>query len=174
MPASTPTAAAPVAAALLHDPLTGLLSRAAVLDALARALSLADRLRHPVTVLFVEIDGFGQRPAGASATDRLEQAVARRLAARMRTHEVLGHWARGQFLAVLPDADVASALVLAEDLHELAPGAPGGPSVSIGVHGRAPSPTAPLHDLTADLVVAAQRALEATVADGPGRIEIEP
>ena len=172
MPA--PATPAPAAAELLHDPLTGLLSRAATLDALARALSLADRLQHPVTVLFIEIDGFGRHAPDTPDTGRLELAVAQRLAARMRTHEVLGHWARGQFLAVLPDADVASALVLAEDLHELAPRDGGGPSISIGVHGRAPNPTAPLHDLTANLVVAAQRALEATVANGPGRIEIEP
>lgn len=169
MPAPTPAAAE-----WLHDPLTGLLSRAATLDALARALSLADRLQHPVTVLFVEIDGFGLRAPGTPDTDRLEQTVARRLAGRTRTHEVLGHWARGQFLAVLPDADVASALVLTEDLHDLAKGALGGPSVSIGVHGRAPTPAAPLHDLTVDMVVAAQRALEATESNGPGRTEIEP
>ena len=79
MPA--PATPAPAAAELLHDPLTGLLSRSATLDALARALSLADRLQHPVTVLFIEIDGFGRYAPDAPDTGRLELAVAQRLAA---------------------------------------------------------------------------------------------
>lgn len=160
----------------LHDPLTHLPSRAALLEALARSLSLADRLQHPVTVLMVEIDGYAAlRARQPDAADHLEHTLAQHMAARVRTYDVLGHWARGQFLAVLPDADVASALVLAEDLRECAPKLAGlGATVSIGVHGRRSTPSQRLDDLTANLVVAAQRALEATVANGPGRIEIEP
>ncbi|WP_157826817.1 diguanylate cyclase domain-containing protein [Macromonas nakdongensis] len=160
----------------LHDPLTRLPGRAAMLEALARVLSLADRLQHPVTVLMVEIDGFAAlRKRQADAADRLEQTLARHMAARVRSHDVLGHWDRGQFLVVLPDADVASALVLAEDLREGALKCTGSAaSVSVGVHGRVPRPELRLQDFSADLVVAAQRALEATVANGPGRVEIEP
>lgn len=167
----------PGTADLLLDPHTGLHSQAATLAALARTLSLADRLQHPVTVVIVQIDGYADLLAQAPGpTQALERVLADQMAQRVRTYDVLGQWAPGQFLAVLPDADVASALVLAEDLRELARRleTPGGVSISLGLHGRQPTPTQPLHDLTADMVVAAQRALEATSANGPGRIEIEP
>jgi diguanylate cyclase (GGDEF)-like protein len=160
----------------LHDPLTGLPSRAAVLDALTRSLSLADRLQHPVTVMVVQIDDFAQRrQQNPKKATELERALAQRMAGRVRTHDLLASWDRGQYLAVLPDADVAHALVLAEDLRELAATHAGlACSVSIGLHSKAPGPDLHLHDLTASMAVAAQRALEATVANGPGRIEIEP
>ncbi len=167
--------------ALLH-PVTNLPNRTAMLEALARTLSLADRLHHAVTVLMIEIDGVAQlQNADAALLDTTEQQVARQLAQRVRTHDLLGHWGTGQFLAILPDADVASALVLAEDMrqlvarHSVDTGLGRHPiSISIGVHGRTPTQAEPLRDLAADMVVGAQRALEATTADGPNRIEIEP
>lgn len=167
--------------ALLQDPLTRLPGQPALLDALSRSLSLADRLHHPVTVMLVEIDGFARLQAlGQDAA--AETLVAEWLKQRVRAHDLLGHWGPGQFLAVLPDADVASALVLAEDMRQLVPrrAAAATPednaplTVSIGVHGRAPSVERPLRDLAPDMVVGALRALEATPGDGPNRIEIEP
>lgn len=161
---------------LLHDPLTGLLSRAAVLEALNRALSMADRLQHPVTVLFLAMDDPERwhklPPTEANA---LEQALATRLGARIRTHDVLGRWSAGQYLAVLPDADVPSALVLAQDLQSLLP-LPGHAdlTVSIGVHGRLPSARASLYGRAGEMVVAAQRALETTLGDKPSRLVVEP
>lgn len=172
-----------MASIALRDPQTGLLNQQAMLEALGRSLSLADRLRHPVTVLVIEIDGFSalaQRAGPARAGD-LERNLAQRMAARVRSHDLLGHWDRGRFMVVLPDADVASALVLVEDLRQMTSsqsfdvaGEKHALTVSIGVHGRTPQPGAPLYDLAAEMVVAAQRALEATTGDGPNRIEIEP
>jgi len=46
--------------------------------------------------------------------------------------------------------------------------------VSIGLHSRRPTPDQDLRELAAEMVVAAQRVLEVTQANGPGRIEIEP
>ncbi len=167
----------------LRDPQTGLLNQQAMLEALGRTLSLADRLRHPVTVLVVEIDGFAALAArlGPARTGDLERNLAQRMAARVRSHDLLGHWDRGRFLVVLPDADVASALVLVEDLRQMTSSQPfdvvgekHALTVSIGVHGRTPQPGAPLYDLAPEMVVAAQRALEATPGEGPNRIEIEP
>lgn len=167
----------------LRDPQTGLLNQQAMLEALGRTLSLADRLRHPVTVLVVEIDGFAALAArlGPARTGDLERNLAQRMAARVRSHDLLGHWDRGRFLVVLPDADVASALVLVEDLRQMTSSQPfdvagekHALTVSIGVHGRTPKPGAPLYDLAPEMVVAAQRALEATPGEGPNRIEIEP
>lgn len=151
---------------------TGLPNRAAALDYLVRVASVAVRRSGTVTVMVVQAD---QRHAAALATER---ALARRLAPRLRAHEMLAHWGQAEFLIVLPDADVPAALVLAEDLRQLATVAHDGgllaASISIGVHGRAPRADRDLRELAAEMVIAAQRALEATQANGPGRIEIEP
>lgn len=155
---------------------TGLPNRAAALDHLPRALSLAVRRQLPVTVLFITVDGaMPEAPEFAV----IERDAARRMAPRLRTHELLAHWGPGEFLVILPDADVPNALVLAEDLRQLAAKASGEParppvSISVGVHGRAPRGEQDLRELAAEMVIAAQRALEATGANGPGRIEIEP
>lgn len=165
----------------LREASTGLLNRAAVLDHLPRALSLAERRGLSVTVLVIALD---EPPASRAALAEAERDVARRLAPRLRTHEVMAHWGPGQFLIVLTDADVPSALVLAGDLRQLAtaPAADGlmagageSPrSVSIGLHSRAPRGGQDLRELAAEMVIAAQRALEVTGTNGPGRIEIEP
>ena len=119
-----------------------------------------------------------QADARPSPARFLEQALARRLAPRLRAHEMLAHWGPAQFVVVLPDADVPGALVLAEDLRQLASAARDDGlapvSVSIGVHGRRAGAEQDLRELAAEMVIAAQRALEATEANGPGRIEIEP
>jgi hypothetical protein len=41
-----------------HDPLTGLANRALFLDRLEHALDRAERTRHPVSVAFIDLDGF--------------------------------------------------------------------------------------------------------------------
>lgn len=163
------------------DTVEGLPGQPALLEALTRSLSLADRLQHPLTVLLIEIDGFARLQEQGLATEA-QSLVSVWLQQRVRAHDLLGHWAPGQFLALLPDADVASALVLAEDMRQLvqrrgtAFQQVEGPAltVSIGVHGRTPSTEQPLRDLAPDMVVGALRALEATTSDGPNRIEIEP
>lgn len=151
---------------------TGLPNRAAALDYLVRMVSLAERRRCSVTVLVLQAD---QRPhIGRDG----ERALALRLLPRLRTYEMLAHWGGAEFVVVLPDADVPGALVLAEDLRQLAAAARDDGvapvSVSIGVHGRAPRADQDARELAAEMVIAAQRALEATQANGPGRIEIEP
>ena len=86
----------PAPASPLHDPLTGLPSRAAVLEALTRSLSLADRLQHPVTVMVVQIDDFARRLAqDPQQAAELERSLAQRMAGRVRTHDLLASWDRG-------------------------------------------------------------------------------
>jgi len=175
--------ARPGAETSLRDPLTGLPNRAALLEVLGRQLALADRLQHPVTVMVVELDGWSTivHESGADGGAQVIQTVAQRLLARVRAHDVLGRWSDGRFLLVLPGSDVGSALVLAQDLreslsqqalrvHDRALEV----TISIGLHGRAPSERERLQDHVADLAVGAERALEASVPDGPNRIGIEP
>ena len=70
----------------LREARTGLPNRAAALDHLPRARSLAERRGLSVTVLVIALD---EVPASRTALDEAERDVARRLAPRLRTHEVL-------------------------------------------------------------------------------------
>jgi GGDEF domain-containing protein len=129
-------------------------------------------LQHSVAVLVVEFDG--------QHTPAMSQALAQRLVARVREYDLLGQWDEGRFLLVLPDADVGAALVLAQDLcdgqnrHPPQPGTePRQASVSVGVHARQPALRDATDELALSMVAAAQRALDATRSDGPGRVEVE-
>jgi GGDEF domain-containing protein len=96
----------------------------------------------------------------------------------VREYDLPGQWDADRFLVVLPDADVGAALVLAQDLRDAQrhpqPGSAPQASVSVGVHARQPAPREATDELALAMVAAAQRALDATRADGPGRIEVEP
>ncbi len=155
-----------------RDPVSGVYSRNMLLELLCRQLSLAARLQHSVAVLVVEFDG--------QHTPAMSQALAQRLVARVREYDLLGQWDEGRFLLVLPDADVGAALVLAQDLcdgqnrHPPQPGTePRQASVSVGVHARQPALRDATDELALSMVAAAQRALDATRSDGPGRVEVE-
>ena len=155
-----------------RDPVSGVYSRNMLLELLCRQLSLAARLQHSVAVLVGEFDG--------QHTPAMSQALAQRLVARVREYDLLGQWDEGRFLLVLPDADVGAALVLAQDLcdgqnrHPPQPGTePRQASVSVGVHARQPALRDATDELALSMVAAAQRALDATRSDGPGRVEVE-
>lgn len=156
-----------------RDPRSGLYGRAVLLELLGRELALAARLRHPVAVLMIELDA-AHPPAEL-------QLLARRLAGRVRSYDLLGQWDERRFLIALPDSDVGAALVLAQDLcdgqarHRQEAGA-GSPatSLSVGVHARTPDLRDNSDELALAMTAAAQRALDATRSDGPGRVEVEP
>ncbi|TSE35239.1 nucleotidyl cyclase domain-containing protein [Tepidimonas charontis] len=161
---------------------SGLHNASAALDYLVRMLSLAARRGLHTTVLALQLDEAAQ--LSAAAVRRAERRLVPALKARLRTHELLAHWAPGAFVVVLPDADIPSALVLASDLRQVAADAgarpghrgAGGISLSIGVHTRAAhhDTVADWRTLAAEMIIAAQRALDVSAANGPGRIEIEP
>lgn len=159
------------AALAWRDPRSGLYCSALLLELLGRQLAFAARLRHPVAVLMVELDG-AHNPA-------MCQALAQRLAARVRGYDLLGQWEEGRFLVVLPGSGVGAALVLAQDLCDgqiRRPPQPGsGPcQASVGVHARQPALRDATDELALAMVAAARRALDATRADGAGRVVVEP
>jgi diguanylate cyclase (GGDEF)-like protein len=150
--------------------------RAVLLELLAHQLALAARLGHPVALIVVEPD---EPPASSRQRAALRLALARRLAERVRADDLLGHWGEASFLIVLPGTDIGGALVLAQDLRDGL--ARNGIELdgrrlgaSVGVHAHQPSGRGRRDELALTLAAAAQRALDATRADGPGRIEIEP
>ena len=74
-----------------HDGLTGLANRALFLDRLGHALDLADRHRHDVSVVFLDLDGFKavNDSLGHVTGDALLVHVAERLRGVLRTSDTL-------------------------------------------------------------------------------------
>lgn len=98
------------------DPLTGLPNRRHIEDHLAATLSAARRHDHRLSVLFIDIDGFKQinDRSGYEAGDEVLRAIADRIRFTLRVEDLVGRWGGEEFLAVLPNTDLAGAAVVAE------------------------------------------------------------
>jgi diguanylate cyclase (GGDEF)-like protein/PAS domain S-box-containing protein len=90
-----------------HDSLTGLPNRVGVWDKLHQALAEADRRRSTVGVLFCDLDGLKtvNDRHGHRAGDGLLLEVGRRLAAALRTTDVVGRLSGDEFVVIAADVD---------------------------------------------------------------------
>lgn len=89
------------------DPLTGLLNRRGILEALEHALAAHRRDGRPLSVFVMDLDRFKQinDHLGHSAGDRALVWVAQQLRAQLRADDRLGRYGGDEFLAILPDTD---------------------------------------------------------------------
>jgi diguanylate cyclase (GGDEF)-like protein len=85
-----------------HDPLTGLMNRAALTEALRRSLALAVRQRWQVAVVFIDLDKFKavNDSMGHSAGDDLLRQIASRLQGCLRESDLLGRLGGDEFIVV--------------------------------------------------------------------------
>lgn len=158
-----------------HDHLTDLPNRAHLHDLISAELRRADR--GPVTVLFLDVDGFKDvnDTLGHEIGDHLLRELATRLTSRTRTQDTVGRLGGDEFVVLCRDCDVDGALALAErfqstfdepfDLGERATRL----TVSIGVA------TAPGDDpdlRSTDLVRDADLAMYAAKAAGRNRVRV--
>jgi len=104
----------------MHDDLTGLWNRAAILGVLDRELARSRREKRPVGVILADLDHFKQinDSLGHLAGDRVLRQVAQRMLASLRSYDTVGRYGGEEFLIVLPGCDGAHALALAERLRE--------------------------------------------------------
>jgi diguanylate cyclase (GGDEF)-like protein len=126
----------------MHDSLTGLLNRGAVLEQLTKELVRASRRGAPVSVLMGDLDHFKtiNDTYGHPAGDAILRETSRRLKAGVRAYDSVGRLGGEEFIAVLPECDAKTGLSVATRLcRSLADtptqysGKPISHSISIGV-----------------------------------------
>ena len=162
----------------MHDALTRLLNRRAIMDFLAAELGRAAREQKPVTVMMVDIDHFKSvnDRFGHPAGDGVLCEVSKRLRTSIRTYDNVGRFGGEEFLVVAPGCDAPSGLAQAERLREIV----GTEPVSIkdiSIHATVSVGVASSHDLKPEhmeaLLSAADKALYRAKENGRNRVEGE-
>jgi diguanylate cyclase (GGDEF)-like protein/PAS domain S-box-containing protein len=164
-----------LAYAAIHDPLTRLPNRELFMDRLDVALRRADRGRHQVAVIFLDLDRFKliNDSLGHDIGDRVLCAVADRLTSVMRASDTLARFGGDEYTVLCDDVqDEASCVEVAERL-VMAMGQPlsleSGEvfvTLSVGIALSSASQSGPVLLRNAD--IAMYRAKER----GPSRVEI--
>lgn len=112
--------------AATHDSLTGLMNRGEILSMLERELERARREKRPVGVVLGDIDHFKNvnDTLGHLFGDEALREIGRRLKAQLRVYDGVGRYGGEEFLMVLPNCDMADALLRADELREIIASAP--------------------------------------------------
>jgi diguanylate cyclase (GGDEF)-like protein len=99
-----------------RDPLTGLLNRRSLDEALAREIARARRHGHALSLMMLDLDHFKKvnDTWGHPAGDEVLRTFARVVASLLREEDVLYRYGGEEFLAVLPETDARGALAAAE------------------------------------------------------------
>jgi diguanylate cyclase (GGDEF)-like protein len=102
------------------DSLTGLMNRRSLLATLEHEQARRQRKPHPVSIMLVDIDFFKKLndTYGHSMGDWALQAVAEVLRKGVRDMDFVARWGGEEFLIILPFADMAVALPVAERLRQ--------------------------------------------------------
>lgn len=163
-----------------HDSLTGLWSRSAILDQLARELERATRQRTVLSVIVGDLDHFKviNDTYGHLSGDFVLRESAHRLVELMRGYDAVGRYGGEEFLIVLPGYDAAKNPARAQELVDVLASRPfdcNGTEISVtcsyGV-----TITQPWLDRTTvdDLIRRADKALYEAKRNGRNRVEFDP
>jgi diguanylate cyclase (GGDEF)-like protein/PAS domain S-box-containing protein len=91
----------------LHDPLTGLANRVALMDRLAQALAAMERHRSRLAILFVDLDNFKEinDSFGHDAGDLVLTEIGRRLTSIARRSDTVARLGGDEFVVLCPELD---------------------------------------------------------------------
>jgi diguanylate cyclase (GGDEF)-like protein len=105
---------------VLHDRLTGLWSRGAILDSMEREMARSKRSGDPVGALMLDIDHFKtiNDTYGHQAGDSVLKEVAQRLAGGTRSYDWAGRYGGEEFLVLLCNCNPDMVATCAERLRE--------------------------------------------------------
>ncbi len=163
-----------------HDSLTGLWSRSAILDQLARELDRATRQRTVLSVIVGDLDHFKviNDTYGHLCGDHVLRESAHRLVELMRGYDAVGRYGGEEFLIVLPSYDAAMNPRRSHELVEVLAAHPfdwNGTEINItcsfGVTVTQPCLD---HATIDDLIRRADKALYEAKRNGRNRVEFDP
>ncbi|MGA9354393.1 MAG: GGDEF domain-containing protein [Terriglobales bacterium] len=102
------------------DPLTGLHNRGYIDDRLANELSRAHRYNKPLTIAVIDADHFKllNDTHGHPAGDRVLQQIGATLRNSFRQSDTAGRYGGEEFVVILPETDIDTALAKIESLRE--------------------------------------------------------
>jgi len=111
-------AEARIVAMAITDELTGLHNRRAIEQRLGEELVRSQRHGHRCACILLDIDLFKQTndTFGHAGGDAVLRGLAAAARGALRASDLLGRWGGEEFLAVLPETDLAGARVMAERL----------------------------------------------------------
>lgn len=158
------------------DSLTGLANRRQLDQVLRREWARAQRTQRPIVVLMIDVDhfrGFNERHGHHGGDEALRQVAGAIADSLLRPTDLAARYGGEEFVAVLPDTDLAGALILAERIRQGVQALPvyGGDerpvSVSIGIGVYEPGSSMGLGELMAK----ADEALYRAKGNGRNRVE---
>ena len=99
----------------LHDPLTGLPNRTLFMDRMHHAIARSDRRKTPMSVLYLDLDGFKEvnDTRGHQAGDEMLVAVAERLRSCLRDEDAVARLGGDEF-AILLEEELSGAIHVAD------------------------------------------------------------
>jgi diguanylate cyclase (GGDEF)-like protein len=107
------------------DPITGVWNRMQVIERLTGEWSRMERYGSPVSCLMVDVEDLVElRRRDPVAADETLKAVARRLKAVVRDHDIVGRFGGDRFVVVAVQADADGARSLSRRLLEIVAGEP--------------------------------------------------
>ena len=160
----------------VHDALTGLYNRHFLEESFGRELLLAERTRHPVSVIMSDLDHFKEvnDRDGHLAGDEVLRVFGNLMKHNARASDIICRYGGEEFLMVLPGMTEKGAVERAEQLRCAMAATPVSHGASqITVTASFGVATFPSHGRTTDeLIAAADGALYSAKADGRNRVSL--
>ncbi|MDH5358339.1 MAG: sensor domain-containing diguanylate cyclase [Gammaproteobacteria bacterium] len=103
-----------------HDPLTNLLNRRGFDEIVAHLLSNAQRHKHPLAIIILDIDNFKMinDRYGHDAGDSVIKRVSETIQEVIRLGDISARWGGEEFVLLLPETNAEQAMQLAERLRQ--------------------------------------------------------